>query len=276
MNSASITSLDVKKFQSPSKFLQAHYEERKKNQPNFSYEIWSKELSYKNRSYLRFVVLGQRPVNENLMRLFSKYFGFSTNSEDAEYFSTLIHYSQSKSPSQKNIFGKRLLELSTPPADKLEVTNHFDFLSDHYLPVLQTICGFKDVSLDSKTIAPLLDITENEVQQKLDQLGDMGLHENGVPTKRAWKVPSSHQALGHREFYRQSLARAEKSIELPFDERRFQSLFMAFSQEEFTQFLKDFQQFAQEQLKKFDHESLSGRRIYQLNFNFFPETKAKS
>jgi uncharacterized protein (TIGR02147 family) len=268
--------LNIKEFQSPVQFLTSYYAHRKSQDSDFSYETWSQEIGFHNRSYLRFVVLGHRPISEKMMALFLDYFKFSTENGDAEYFETLVHFSQSKTKKQKQFFGKRLLELATPTLEKLEVTEHFEFLSDRYLPVIQTICGFVDVQITPEAISALLDITVSDATAKINALEQLGLVKNGVPQKRAWRAGASYQALGHREFYKESLQRASAAIDLPFNERRFRSLFVALSPDEFQGFLKDFEVFAQEQLVKNDKSELSGRRVYQLNFNFFPETKSKT
>ena len=46
--------------------------------------------------------------------------------------------------------------------------------------------------------------------------------------------------------------------------------------EEFQEFLADFEIFIDEQSKKRDRNKLDGRRIYNLTFSFFPETKSIS
>lgn len=48
-------------------FLQDHYAYRKRTETQFSYSIWAQELGFKNKSYIRFVTLGKRPISPKLL-----------------------------------------------------------------------------------------------------------------------------------------------------------------------------------------------------------------
>lgn len=266
----------VMDYQNALKFLQDYYSFRKSNQVDFSYEAWSKEIKYKNRSYLRFVVLGKRPLNEALLELFLKFFSFSEN--EAEYFTILVHYTQSKSREQRNIFGRRLIALAHRHSPIIEAQQHYDFLSNPLMPKLQTLIGFEDIPAKAEEIAQLLDISAEEIKQALQFLKESKLIEQTSlghwrSLKKSWATPASFQSMALVEFYKNALHEAEQAIQLPPSERRFRSLFLAMSEVEFQEYLQEFEAFVKEQLHKRNVSHLKDRRLYQLNFNFIPASK---
>lgn len=264
--------MNIKEFQNALTFLQQYYANRKSQDRQFSYEVWAQELSLKSRSYLRLVIVGQRPINEALVQAFTNFFKFTD--EEAEYFSVLVEYTQCRKIEQRRTLGLKLVSLNPRSQDRIEAEQHFEFLSDILLPRLQTICGFEDSPMDKKVLAKICGIEVDSLNEKLRKLENLGLMQDQKPVKRHWKVPASGHALGHKEFYKASLKEAEKAIELPFDERKFRGLMVAMNSEEFTDFQKDFEAFAKEQLQKRGGSQLKGRRLYQLNFNFFPVSNA--
>lgn len=261
-------------------FLQDYYNYRRQQDKLFSYQIWCKELKFTNRSYLRLVTFGKRPVSEKLCSLFVIHFNFSA--QETDFFTALVHFTQCKDADQRKLFAKQLLSFSQIGESVLETQKHFDFLSNSILPKLQTLLSFEDIQKTATTLAQLLDISETELVQNLTVLEKIGLVTKATDKNaqvvwqslhKAWKVPESAQALGHQEFYRNSLKEAEQAIQLPFSDRRFRSLFWAMNEKEFNAFLKDFEIFVREQMNKHNVDHLNDRRLFQMNFNFFSVSK---
>lgn len=262
-------------------FLQDYYNYRRQKDKLFSYQVWNKELKFTNRSYLRLVTFGKRPVSEKLCSLFVEYFSFST--QETGFFTALVHFTQCKDAEQRKLFAKQLLSYSQVGESVLETQKHFDFLSNPILPKLQTLLSFEDIHKTVTTLAQLLDASEEEVSQNLIALENIDLVSRTTDKSgqtlwqslhKAWKVPESARALGHQEFFRNSLKEAEQAIQLPFSDRRFRSLFWAMNEKEFDAFLKDFETFVREQMNKHNVDHLNDRRLFQMNFNFFSVSKA--
>ncbi len=271
------TKIDVRNFQSVFLYLQEYYATRKSNEPEFSFDVWAKELGLKSRTYLHAMVFGERPLKESLLEPLAQSMGLE--GRQLEYFKNLFHYSRCKTSEQKKVFASKLMTLAKMDSDPHEVLQHFEFLSNPLLPRLQTMMSFEDSPQDSKTLAFLLGCSESELQNALKSLQEMGLlqkNDSGklVVAKRSWFVPDSFKQMSHSEFYRNVFKEAETALETPSTERRFNSLFFALSPEEFETLLADFEEFATQQLAKHDHEKLSKRRLYQLNVNVFPTSKS--
>ncbi len=268
---------EIKKYLNVHKYLQDYYEFRKSSNSDFSYEVWSREIGLKSRTYLRLLVFATRPINEPTAELLRK--SLDLSSEDGAYFICLVHYTQSRTEEQRRVFGLQLSRYLTPNVDFHEVQQSFEFVANPLLPVLQTLLTFEDVIKTPASLSNILNVAEEQIVEGLKNLEGIGLAKKEEETKEwasvssSWRVPQNLKDLGLGEFYRNTLKKAEQSLHLPGEERRFRSLFVALSKDEYGDLLKDFEVFIQEQLKKRNVNEIENRRLYQLNFNLFPESK---
>src|SRR5688500_15524072 len=97
---------NVKKYLNVFQFLQDYYQFRKSQELQFSYEIWAKQLGLTDKSYLRLIVLGKRPINTKVAEALGSKLDFS--SDEQNYFFILIQYTQSRTREHKDVFGKKL------------------------------------------------------------------------------------------------------------------------------------------------------------------------
>ncbi len=274
--------LDIRKYQSVTAFLGHYYEQQKSADSEFSYAAWARALGLKNRTYLSLILTGARPISERLTQSFIAYFQFDV--AETEYFVNLLGYNQSRHQEHRRIFGQQVLKFQTLAEDFQEVQSHYEFLSNPLLPRVQTLLSFEDFTPYPAEAARILGVSEAEFAGACRELEKLALIERierpGDPSrwktkKRSWRLPERFRSLGHRDFYLETLRRAGQAIDLFKEhERKFRSLFVALNPAEFEDFLKDFEVFVQSQLAKRDGSSIRGRRLYQLNFAFFPESQS--
>lgn len=262
----------LKKYLDVYQFLQDFYQFRKDQEPTFSYETWAKELGASDKSYVRFLVIGKRPINEKMSVAFSENINLSF--ADKKYFFTLIQYTQSKTHTQKEIFGQKLISMLKTELDQLEIEAHYEFLSSPLLPRLQVFLGFRDLDQSPKNLAWLLGATEVEIIEAFKKLENFKLIEKVdgrfTPLKKSFKVGDHFGDLGLEAFYKSNLEAAKASIQLPKNERRFKSLFLPLNGEEFELFLKNMNAFTSEQLYRFNPSDFADRRLYQVHLNIIP------
>lgn len=263
--------IDVLTYTDVCAFLQDFYTFKKSINSKFSYTSWAAELGEVDRSYLRLVCLGKRPVNENLQRSMIQYFNF--DEQGSSYFALLAGSGRARNPQEKGLWAQRIMAFRGVNPEIIEAREQYDFLSDPILPALHTVLGFNDVQTDKKILAEVFSLTEEEMASKIQKLKELKLLNDLEKTNRSWKVANSFGSLAHREFYEQTFQQATTAMSLPVALRRFRSLFVAMSENEFSDFLKDFELFAKEQLAKRNVSSLAHRRLFHLNFNFFSVTE---
>ncbi|WP_373997691.1 hypothetical protein [Bdellovibrio bacteriovorus] len=90
-------------------FLRDLYNYRKKTEEGFSYETWAFELNFQHRSFLRQVVIGRRALTEaTAQQIAHRLF---TNPEEQRHFMILFHYSRSRTPQERQLFGQQLMQM---------------------------------------------------------------------------------------------------------------------------------------------------------------------
>jgi uncharacterized protein (TIGR02147 family) len=274
-----IKSPDVRSYLDARLFLKDYYEHRKKKAKTFSYETWAAELGIKSKSFLRHVLIGDRTISEALTQKFCLYFSF--NDSEKEYFLLLVLYTQSESPEQKKIYGRKLITSLREDKTMDLVPPTHDLLADPGIMVLRNLLSFEDLSRTPENLARLLGVSLDHVSAQLKFLEQEKL---AFQAGNEWK--STHQNVrvadkladeGIRLYHRRSLAKALEAQALAPQERSYRSLNLAFNEEEYASYLQDLGEFVKMLFAKYGGEELLDRRIYQVNFNLIPwTTRAQS
>ncbi len=102
----------LKKYLNVHLFLQDYYHHRKKQNPEFSYEVWAKELGASGKSYVRMMVLGHRPINTKMAEAFAD--NFAARWDRSRVFHNLgeVH-AKYISGTKKIFFGSQLVQFSS-------------------------------------------------------------------------------------------------------------------------------------------------------------------
>lgn len=258
-------------------YLEDLYRYRKQTEISFSYESWAQELDLKNRSYLRQIVIGRRSITEGTIKIFCD--RLNLQGADREYFNLLVLYSKSRNQEQRNLYGRKLMQLLKSDYEQVEIQNYFEFVSTPLYPKLLTLLSFRDIDKSAQGLAHLLSKTVQEIEKALVDLHRLKLiqwNEEATQwqtTHHAFKVPDEVGSLALSEYHKQSLQEAIAADQLPKEQRRYKTLLLPLSGEEFSEFLEDLQVFVKQSLRKFDTDDLQKRRLHQVNFNIYSVTE---
>lgn len=259
----------IKNYLSAWLFLQDYYQYRKSVDPLFSYEKWAHSLKASDKSYVRFMVVGKRNISLEMTKAFA--LTMALNEEETTYFTYLVQYTQSTTPQQKELFAQKLIELSDSALSQTEIQDHFQFLSNPLIPRLQVLLSLKDIDSSDKNLAWILGCSENEIKDCLSLLEKFDLIEkieSGYKAKiNNFKIADNYKNPGLETFYVQSLEISKKSIHLPKEDRRLNSLFIPMNKNEFDQFNQNLNSFMSEQLKLFNPDQMQDRRLFQILLN---------
>ncbi len=78
-------------------FLNAHYEDRKRQNKHFSFGVWARSLGLKNNTSLLKILKGSRNAGPAIQEQLVKYFAF--DDRERAYFSDLVQLAKVKSDS---------------------------------------------------------------------------------------------------------------------------------------------------------------------------------
>jgi uncharacterized protein (TIGR02147 family) len=247
------------------------YNYRKATETHFSYETWAQELGFEHRSFLRQVVIGRRVLTENTAKKISERLFFTTSEQ--EHFMILMLYSKARSAPEREALGKKLIQLLENYYYQTEIEAYEEFVSSPLFPRLQVLLSLGESAKQPETLAQYLQADPLEISKGLMILTKLGLAEKSkdgyTATVSNFKVPSNLGSNALLEYHKESLQDAIEAQSLPHHLRRYKSMILAMSQDDFDLFLKNMDSFVKEQLHKFDTATAEGRRLYQVNLNLF-------
>ena len=256
-------------------FLQDYYLYRKETEALFSYASWSKELGIKNKSYLRFMILGKRPISTRISEVLRDNLGFNAN--DKKIFEVLCLYSQSRSDNERKVLGKELVKLLKHTPQQEEIVGHHEMMMNPLAVMIRTLLTFKDLQKTAEELATILDVEGSEVEKALKTLLQAGLIESVGESYRSHqshaKIPDGFNNLGLEEFYKKSFQTAAHSINLPVKSRRFRSWFVAVDEEKLLKLITESEKTIREKVLEEDSDIFEGKRLFQILFAAYPVSK---
>jgi uncharacterized protein (TIGR02147 family) len=270
--------MDVFQFLDPYALMKAFYQERKNADDGFSYSVWAEELAVQSSSTLRMMILGEKKISQGLAEKFVKYL----NSEDEKnYFLLLISYAHAASPQEKSAVWAALSKILVARIDQTEVKDHFTYLSDLLLPKLQTVLSFDDLSWTEENLSQVLKVDVETLQSALNTLQDIGLAETVTDlsvtgtvqwqtTARLLKVSDKLGDTAIRRYHDASLDEAKAAQSLAVECRRYRSLLLPMTDEEYQELNKEVDTFVKQLLMKYQSNHYRERRLYKVNLNYFP------
>lgn len=253
------------------------YDYRKQSENSFSYQKWADEMGIRSRAYLRAIVLGEKPLHEsiavNLVR------GLHLSEDEIEHLTILLRHETAATPELKKIFSKQLIANWKLKIQQIEIKDSSEFLSDPLLPVLFTYLSFDRTTPAADRMAADLKCSPAELKEALRKLiwlklidGDVS--EDGAVSYKTiqpfFRVPSTTGSPYLKDFHVKGIQLAEKAADLPPQERKFYSSFVALSEEDFKQAQDLIQDFNQRLLKLFSSTDPNGKKIYRLNVQALP------
>jgi uncharacterized protein (TIGR02147 family) len=258
-------------------YLQDVYKYRKSQEKNFSYAAWAEEMGIRSRAYLRALVLKEKPIHESIVPALIQ--GLRLNDEEVEYFDLLLRHAGAVLNSLKEAYGRQLLIKWKGVLQKIEIKDMQEFLSDPLIPVVFTYLSFDDSAPGVQDMARDLGCDVGRLQTALrcliwQKLVNGEVREDGSVTYKAietfFSVPSLPQSQVLKRFHLEGLSLAEQASELPSEQRKYYSTFMAADEAQFQKAQALIQDFNQRLLALLGHSQLRGKKIYRLNIQIFP------
>jgi len=271
----------VKDFLNAQAYLSDVYAWRSSRSRSFSYARWARELGFKSRSFLRMIIMGKRRITENSVALFIK--GMKLSKSDGEYFAAMVRFTQAESSTAREYYAEEIARLRRhlrPSASQL-VHDHFRFLASHHGPRVQTLLSLSDLRKTPSVLANLLEIPDSLVTENLESLERLGMarveeskHLGSEPewssNSNVFEVKTSLGDAALQSFHRKSLEESLKAIESNPSERRYQSILIPLTADEYEGMVAELQRTMTEFLNRNQSDIGEKRRLYQLNANLIP------
>lgn len=256
-------------------YLHDYYTCRKSLDAKFSYQNWASEIGFKNRSFLRLVVTGGRHITESTRCLLEE--GLGLHGVDREYFACLVSYTQEQDESKKRKWLQRMMEIVRVTHDQQDVGDHEEFLANPLIPVLQVLLSFEDLERTPVNLAHVLGAELETTRQWLFLLERLGLARRDDEDASSWRACTRNfrvpERLGSRplqKYHASVLNRAIDAVSVSPEQRRFRTIIVALSEEEYSDFCTKMNEFAVNLLSRYSHLELKDRDLYFFTKCLFP------
>jgi len=250
-------------------FLNAYLDWLKSQRPGFSIAKWADELGFESKVTLRFILKKQRSISPRTIQVLRA--NLNLNNNEAEYFDSLVIYSQAKTVAERQALGAALMKLQRGQFQQ-KILPAATAGRHAFTPVILTLLTFSDIVKDVTHIARLLMIEESEAEKVLTDLLNDGLvsqNQDGTYDfkETTFRVTTSAGLRGYYEYW---IDRSKRALDLPLEERRYRSLKFALSKEEFEEVVEKINDYSMLLLSKYQASSLEGKRLYMLESALFP------
>ncbi|MFN8791392.1 MAG: TIGR02147 family protein [Bdellovibrionales bacterium] len=257
----------------------------KKDLRPYSYQMFSAAANIKSPQYLRLIIDGKRNLSGDMVGKFAK--ALSLNKEQSDQLKMLVQFTQATDPAERNRYLKELMEMRVSQKIK---SGEIDSKTFEKIPgwvtwILYSMVDQKGVNFDPQQLKQLLGekATLEEITESLEKLLESGelkkdeltgeikkarpLMENAdnIPVALVRKLQAELLYLGMESLFQDD----------PM-EREFGTVTLSLTEKEFEEIKFKLRQMRKQLTKdnSIARAQAPGERIYQLNIQLFPVTKA--
>ncbi|NLE00758.1 MAG: TIGR02147 family protein [Fibrobacter sp.] len=254
-------------------FLKDFFEEKKKNNPFFSYRVMGKRVGI-DASHLVKIFQKQRHISSPLIDNLIKF--CELKESDALYFSTLVHFNKAKSDHDAKLHYEKLLELKGIKTYSLE-KNQYEFYTKWYYTAILILLEFYPFTDDFKALAQKVSpaISEAKARKSIELLQQLNLirRDGDGPYYLTNKIITSGEhcrSIAVRAFQEETIKLAAEALQRhPREKRNISTVTITISQSNLDIINDMIKEFRQKLLKYAEAEN-NPDTVYQLNIQLFP------
>jgi uncharacterized protein (TIGR02147 family) len=261
-------------------FLKDCYASNKARNSAFSYRYLSLKAGINSSAFFKYVIEGKRNLSKGTLLKTCQALGLKD--KDAEYFENLVFFNQAKTIREKNLFFDHITKLRGSYDVKKVDEGQFAFYGQWYHSAVRELLDIAPGRADGKAIAQMLTptITPKQAQDSIDLLQQLGFIRKDAQGR--WRQVDPVLATGNQitsqvvvNFQLKMLDLAREAFDrFSQEEKLMSSSTFSVSEDTLALFKKKIRQLRAEllELARLDEKAA---RVYQLNLNLFPLTKAK-
>jgi uncharacterized protein (TIGR02147 family) len=267
------------------KYLEDYYQEKKKQNPKYSYQVIAQKAGFNNRGFVYNIIKGIKSCSKSHCFRLSQ--ALSHTTFEAEYFENMVSFNRAENLKEKNFFFDKLNQIRAATANisKAQIIkqNQYELYATWYHSAIRSLIGMYKFDGDydwlSKMVFPL--ITTKQAKQSVDLLLSLGLiyqDENGFfnITEKSITTGNDISGFAISNFHLECTNLAKNAIHnLPRDQRHATGLTLGISRKTYDEICKEIEEF-QQRLMMIANQDEKANQVFQINFHFFPFSKSDS
>jgi len=259
-------------------YLKDIYETRKTANPDFSFRYLSLRAGINSSAFYKYIIEGKRNLTKGTLLKTCQ--ALKLKDREAEYFENLVFFNQAKTLAEKNLFFERLTKLRGEYETRHVQPDQYALYGEWYHAAVRELLAcmtfqgdFED--LGNRLIPP---VTGAKARQSVALLVQLGLvKKNGqgqwVPTDPVLVTgPVDSREIENFQL-RMLLLASEAFSRFAPEERLMSATTFSINEETAALFKRRIRELKAELLET-ARQSTTADRVYQLNLNLFPLSKA--
>lgn len=258
-------------------YLRDCYQEKKQDNPGFSYQVLANLAGFKSKSFLPHVIEGTRNLSEASIPGIVQ--ALKLSEREREYFELLVAYGQARSHAGKQRFFEALVEKGPRTKARLLLQNYHEFYSHWYHNSIRELVTIVDFGEDYARLARMLKprISARQARRSVAMLVRLGLlRKEGnryVQADRNLTTGFTVQSLSVENFHLQNLNLAGESIDTcPAQHRELGCMVAGLSQQGFETVKKEMREFRSKLVSIINRDE-PAERVYHIAMQLFPTSE---
>jgi uncharacterized protein (TIGR02147 family) len=260
-------------------YLNQCYEERKKKNPAYSYEAFTRQMGFTNRGFMFGLLKGPKKPSKSHCYKFSQ--GLHHTRDEAAYFENIVAYAQAKNDEERSYYIEQALlskGAGLTPACLLR-KDQFEYLSKWYHSAVRACIEVEPFTGDfmhlSRRLSPPITKTQAKRAVKLlERLGFIAKGKDGVyhVTETRIKAGDEISQAARSRFHLEYLDLAKRSLkEFSPGRQEIFSLTLGISERTYEIISKETKQFKNRIIDLANNDKKADR-VYQCQLILFPLT----
>lgn len=258
------------------RYLRDAYEERRKENPKFSYRFIAGKVGFSSPGFFANVLSGKKDISLKLVLKFAEL--FKLGRKEKEYFETLVLFNKATGASEKKEYLERLVALRGGKVKKVEA-HQWEYFEKWHHAVVRELIALKPFRGDFKALAAMVNppLTVPEARKSIELLERLELIRKGADGsyERTDAAISAGDAISKAligAFQVQAMDLAKLAMDnMPSGTRSFSTLTLSVSGPTYLAMVEELRAFRR-RLLEMAQASEAVDRVYQMNFHVFPLT----
>lgn len=263
-------------------YLQRFFEEKKKQNRRYSYQLLARKAGFNNRGFVYNIIKGSKYLSASNCFKLSKALGHTK--KEAEYFRKLVDYVQAKSEEERTGLLEQIRQMKTRKnaTPILIGKDQYEYLSKWYHSVVRSLIEIFPISdnfeLLSKKIFP--PITADQAKKSVELLQRLGIIYKGSDgiyhvTGKSIRASDELSQTAVNRFHIECAELAKQSIIYPASKKHLvSSLTLGISEKSYKLICEETMQF-KERIIDIATNDEEADRVYQYQLVLFPLTTNK-
>ena len=263
----------------PQNYLRDSYVAKKKGNTSFTIRAWAQNMGMKSHSSLYQMIEGKRPIPKRYIPHLIE--SLELTPREGMYFENIIELKRARTEREKEVYLKRIKDLSPLKFPKVFAVDSFKALSHPIHTILLEMTCLADFVADPRWIKKRLafDFTEKEIRTALERLKELELLYTTPlgqlkKTHRHLNSQADIKDLGLQAFHKSVSTMAQEAIETQsVQERQFNAYSFCMKRSSLPTAKKMIREFAFHLMNTLETEETQGEELYHMNLQLFKLTQ---